>query len=151
MSVDECRSALCIQLFKLVWRSMCGCSHHGGALMCRVGHERHERWDDVLKISYIANFIFVSSRHQNIVLSEDNHLGNHPYPSVLGNDACHTHQFRWHPRFFLFCTIARFLFCTIAFRRVTVRRGSGRRGRTGRLSNVCCPSSNFTPRAMPPP
>ena len=29
MSVDECRSALCIQLFKLVWTSMCGCSHHG--------------------------------------------------------------------------------------------------------------------------
>jgi hypothetical protein len=42
MSVDECRSlaALCIQLFKLVWASMCGCSHHGDALMCRVGHER---------------------------------------------------------------------------------------------------------------
>jgi hypothetical protein len=39
MSVDECRTALCIQLFKLVWASICGCSHHGGALMCRVGHE----------------------------------------------------------------------------------------------------------------
>ena len=29
MGVDECRSTLCKQLFKLGWSSMCDCSHHG--------------------------------------------------------------------------------------------------------------------------
>ena len=39
MVVDECRSALCKQLFKLGWSSMCGCSHHEDAWLCREGHE----------------------------------------------------------------------------------------------------------------